>query len=88
MGGAAAEGVKAVLGPGTGLGEAFLVWTNPAHGNNKGGGYYKVCPSEGGMSDFLARTQEEWDLKQWVLTEDESVRARQSLRAEREKAKE
>jgi len=38
-----AHGVKAVIAPGTGLGEAFLVW---------GGSDYIACPSEGGHADF------------------------------------
>lgn len=39
----AAEGVRGVLGAGTGLGMALLVWT---------GSGYKVVPSEGGNTDF------------------------------------
>jgi glucokinase len=38
-----AHGAKAVIAPGTGLGEAFLVW---------GGSDYIACPSEGGHADF------------------------------------
>jgi len=37
------QGAKAVIAPGTGLGEAFLVW---------GGSDYMACPSEGGHADF------------------------------------
>lgn len=37
------RGAKAVIAPGTGLGEAFLVW---------GGSEYIACPSEGGHADF------------------------------------
>jgi glucokinase len=37
------HGALAVVAPGTGLGEAFLVWT--------GSGYH-ACPSEGGHADF------------------------------------
>lgn len=40
---AQARGAKAVIAPGTGLGEAFLVW---------GGSAYIACPSEGGHADF------------------------------------
>ena len=40
---AQARGAKAVIAPGTGLGEAFLVW---------GGSAYIACPSEGGHVDF------------------------------------
>ncbi|MBN1637175.1 MAG: glucokinase [Deltaproteobacteria bacterium] len=37
------QGAKAVLAPGTGLGEAFLIWN---------GQYYQAQPSEGGHADF------------------------------------
>jgi len=37
------RGAKAVIAPGTGLGEAFLVW---------GDSEYIACPSEGGHADF------------------------------------
>ena len=37
------RGARAVIAPGTGLGEAFLVW---------GGTEYVACPSEGGHADF------------------------------------
>jgi glucokinase len=37
------EGSVAVIAPGTGLGEAFLVWD---------GKHHRVCPSEGGHADF------------------------------------
>lgn len=38
----------AVLAPGTGLGEAFLIWN---------GGNYVACPSEGGHADFAPANQ-------------------------------
>ena len=47
----------AVLGPGTGLGECFGIWE---------GDTPVVHASEGGMSDFAARTPKEWMLRQWV----------------------
>jgi glucokinase len=37
------HGAKGVIAPGTGLGEAFLVWS---------GSEYMACPSEGGHADF------------------------------------
>jgi glucokinase len=40
---AVAHAALAVLAPGTGLGEAFLIWTD---------GNYIACPSEGGHADF------------------------------------
>jgi len=44
----AATGTKAVIAPGTGLGEAFLVWD---------GQHYRPCPSEGGHADFAPPTE-------------------------------
>ncbi len=44
-----ANGPMAVLGAGTGLGQAFLLWS--AHENR-----YQVVPSEGGHVDLAART--------------------------------
>ena len=46
-GAAAPHGPIAVLAPGTGLGEAFLVWDGSRH---------RVHPSEGGHVDFAPRT--------------------------------
>jgi glucokinase len=43
----------AILGPGTGLGHAFLIWE---------GGGYRVLPSEGGHADFAPRNDVEWAL--------------------------
>lgn len=43
-----AEGTKAIIAPGTGLGEAFLVWN---------GHSYQPCPSEGGHADFAPPTR-------------------------------
>ena len=42
------RGTKAIIAPGTGLGEAFLVW------NGQG---YQPCPSEGGHADFAPPTR-------------------------------
>lgn len=53
-GGACKEGAPiAVLGPGTGLGHAYLVWDD---------GSYRVHASEGGHVDFAPRTETEWAL--------------------------
>jgi glucokinase len=49
------HGVIAVLGPGTGLGEGFLVWD---------GSRYRVQASEGGHVDFAPRDELEWRLLQ------------------------
>lgn len=48
-----AQGPIALLGAGTGLGEAFLVWD---------GTRYRVQPSEGGHVNFAARDELEWGL--------------------------
>jgi glucokinase len=40
---AAPGGALAIVAPGTGLGEAFLIWS---------GDHYRACPSEGGHTDF------------------------------------
>jgi glucokinase len=53
------QGPIAVLGAGTGLGEAFLLWS-PA--NNR----YEVVPSEGGHMDFAPRTPLEVGLLQFL----------------------
>ena len=44
-----AQGPMAVLGAGTGLGQAFLLWSTS-------GNRYRVVPSEGGHVDLAART--------------------------------
>jgi len=51
-------GVRAVLAPGTGLGEAFLVQT---------GGDYQAYPSEGGHADFAPTGPEERALLESLL---------------------
>lgn len=47
----------AVLGAGTGLGEAYLVWQ---------GDRYRVCASEGGHTDFPARSELEFELLMYL----------------------
>jgi glucokinase len=47
------HGTLGVIAPGTGLGEAFLVWT---------GGHYLPCPSEGGHASFGPETPLELEL--------------------------
>lgn len=44
----AARSAIAVIAPGTGLGEAFLIWD---------GAGYRACPSEGGHTDFAPNTE-------------------------------
>ena len=47
------EGAIAVVAPGTGLGEAFLVWS---------GGQYVACPSEGGHSSYAPVNAQQTEL--------------------------
>jgi len=47
------HGTLGVIAPGTGLGEAFLVWT---------GDHYQPCPSEGGHASFGPETPLELEL--------------------------
>jgi glucokinase len=56
----ARRGPIAVVGAGTGLGEAFLLWS--ATGNS-----YEVFPSEGGHVDFAPRTPLEMGLLQFLI---------------------
>lgn len=60
----APQGVKAWLGPGTGLGQAFAI-LGP-EGGGKGEMEWRIFGSEGGVSDFVARTKDEWLLKQYI----------------------
>jgi glucokinase len=53
------RGPIAVLGAGTGLGEAYLLWSESA-------GRYEVVPSEGGHADFAPRTPLEAGLLQFL----------------------
>jgi glucokinase len=52
-------GNLAVIAAGTGLGEAGLVWD---------GGKHVPLATEGGHSDFAARTELEWELHRWLET--------------------
>jgi len=51
-------GTRAVIAPGTGLGESALFWN--------GSGYHAM-PSEGGHADFAARNEEEIALLEYLL---------------------
>lgn len=66
LGGAAPDpsGTKAVLGAGTGLGQAILVHC---------GAGYKVIPTEGGHGDFAPRNEEEIALLRYLLGRFEHV---------------
>jgi glucokinase len=54
----AREGVIAVVAPGTGLGEAFLVWDGVS---------YRACPSEGGHAGFAPASELEADLLKHLM---------------------
>lgn len=58
------EGAIAVVAPGTGLGEAFLVWARDQ---------YVPSPSEGGHTDFGPRSLEEVDLLVYLQSKHEHV---------------
>ncbi|MBI5304166.1 MAG: glucokinase [Chloroflexi bacterium] len=51
------HGARAVLAPGTGLGEAFLTWDGEG---------YRAFPSEGGHADFAPTTALERDLLEYL----------------------
>lgn len=55
------QGPVAVLGAGTGLGQAFLHWSTTENA-------YQVFPSEGGHVDLAARTPLELGLVQFLIT--------------------
>jgi glucokinase len=67
-----ARGPIAVLGAGTGLGEAFLLWS-PA------GDRYEVIPSEGGHADFAPRTPLEAGLLMYLTNKYGRVSAERVL---------
>ncbi len=50
--------VKAVIGPGTGLGQAFLA--------KSGGDLYDTFPAEGGHVDFSVKNKEDWELAEFA----------------------
>lgn len=58
------EGVKALIAPGTGLGEVFLTWC---------GGRYQPHGSEGGHTEFGPRNALEMDLLNYLLQFHEHV---------------
>lgn len=55
---AVARAPRAVLGAGTGLGEALLYWS---------GDHYEVLASEGGHCDYAPRDATEFALAQWLV---------------------
>jgi len=59
---------KALVAPGTGLGEAIIHWNN---------GHYDTLATEGGHADFAPRTALQWELKKFLAATagDTSVEA-------------
>jgi glucokinase len=57
-------GAMAIIAPGTGLGEAFLVWDGTA---------YRGYPSEGGHADFAPTTAIQADLLRYLLNRFDHV---------------
>lgn len=60
------EGPIACIGAGTGLGAVYLTY-NPAHK------HHVAWASEGGMTEFCARSEEEWQLRQYLFQRDGHV---------------
>ncbi len=60
----AENGAMAVIAPGTGLGEAFLVWDGAA---------YRAYPSEGGHADFAPTTRSQVELLRYLQRRFEHV---------------
>jgi glucokinase len=61
-GSAQLHGNKGIIGPGTGLGVASLVW-------DMRGGYYVPVPSEGPHVTLPVKTDREWAIVKWLLSE-------------------
>lgn len=68
------DGVKLVMGPGTGLGQGFLCKSEYAP-------HYEVFPSEGGHTEFSARTQEDFELVEFSYKFLETSENIENLRA-------
>ena len=58
------RGAIAVIAPGTGLGEAFLIWN---------GAEYLACPSEGGHADFAPADELQMELLRYLRARQERV---------------
>ena len=59
---------KIVIGAGTGLGQALLVWSGEAED-----GHYTVVPSEGGHGDFAPGSDEQRELLSFLATQQARV---------------
>jgi glucokinase len=53
------NGIKGVVGAGTGLGEAYLA---PRHGTD----YYDVYPSEGGHTEFAGLHEVDYEFREYL----------------------
>ena len=62
-------GVKAAVGAGTGLGEVFLIDSSLSSNAQAPAPVYVAYPCEGGMTEFLAHDEREWQLRQWLQRE-------------------
>ncbi len=73
LGGASPDpsGPKAVLGAGTGLGQALIVPCGPND--------FKVLPTEGGHTDFAPRNEEQMELLRFMMARTEHVSVEQVL---------
>lgn len=56
----------ACVGAGTGLGEVYLTWNDSTQ-------QYFAWPSEGGMTEFNAQNEDEWQLRQYLHRRDGHV---------------
>jgi len=73
---AQADGVKAVLGPGTGLGEAILM-------KSKFAPYHEVFAGEGSWCDFAVKTKEDFELMEFAQKYLEESNNVENLRAKK-----
>ena len=69
--------ITAWLGPGTGLGEGYAVWVPRSPGaceiqSTEEAGEWRLCASEGGMSDFVPRSADEWALRKCIALQGPS----------------
>jgi glucokinase len=73
-------GVKAVIGPGTGLGQCFLTKSEFAP-------YYEINPAEGGHSEYCPRSKEDYELlefaKEFIESSDNEENKRAKGKIER-----
>lgn len=70
----AKDGVKAVTGPGTGLGQGFMC-------KSEFSPYYEVWPSEGGHAEFSVRSEEDFELLKFTHNYIENNQNVENLRA-------